>query len=144
MLLVSVFLLPWYQLTEGTPPPGPRYFITSSVDGWNGLHHARWLILLTIVAALGLFFFQGTRKAPAIPATFSVAAGILGVLSTLWLIYRVLIDPAGGRAIGGWIGLLSACAITYGAYASLRLEGIAASDARSEIPTIKVGQQQRA
>jgi hypothetical protein len=142
VLLVSMFLMPWYQLQTSTPT-FPKFFVASSVDGWHGLSHARWLILLTILAALGLLFFQATRRAPAIPATFSLVAGLLGALSALWLIYRVVINPPGGREIGGWIGLLSAGAITYGGYASFRLEGIAASDAPAEIPTIGLEHQGR-
>jgi hypothetical protein len=141
LLLGSVLLLPWYQLSESSPPPGPRYFITYSLDGWNGLHSARWLLLVTIVTGLALLFFQATRRAPAIPVTFSLLAALIGALAALWLIYRVLIDPPGGRQLGGWIGLLGACAIAYGGYRSLRLEGISPADAPPEIPTVRLGEQ---
>jgi succinate-acetate transporter protein len=141
VLLGSMLLLPWYTLTEVSGPPGPQYFIHVSVDGWNGLNHARWLLLVTIVVAFALVFFQLSRRAPAIPVTFSWLTTVFGGLATLWLIYRVLISPAGGREAGGFIGLLSAGAITYGGYASVRLEGIAPADAPSEIPTIGLGEQ---
>ena len=60
----------------------------------------------------------------------------------MWLIYRVLISPPGGsRDLGGIIGLLSALAITYGGYASLRLEGIAPADGPGEIPTVSLGSE---
>jgi hypothetical protein len=139
-LLASMLLAPWYTLTEVSGPPGPQYFIKVTVDGWNGLNHAHWLLLVTIVAAFALVFFQLSRGAPAIPVTLSLLTTVLGGLATLWLIYRVLISPPGGsRDAGGFIGLLSAAAITYGGYASLRLEGIA--DAPSEIPTLGLGEQ---
>jgi hypothetical protein len=141
VLLGSMLLLPWYQLTESTPPPGPQYFITNSVDGWNGLQHARWLILVTIVAGIALFVFQATRRAPAIPVTMSLVVMVLGGLTVLWLLYRVAIDPAGGRKLGGWVGLLAGCAITYGGYKSLRLEGIAPSDGPDQIATARLGGQ---
>jgi hypothetical protein len=141
VLLGSLLLLPWYTLTEVSAPPGPQYFIQISVDGWHGLNDAHWLLLVTILAAFALVFFQLTRRAPAIPVTFSMVAAVLGGLTTLWLIYRVLINPPGGsRDIGGFIGLLSAAAITYGGYASLRLEGIAPDDGPTEIPTIGLGE----
>jgi hypothetical protein len=142
VLLASMLLLPWYTLTEVSGPPGPQYFIQISVDGWNGLSHAHWLLLVTIVVAFALVFVQLSRRAPAIPVTFSLLATVLGGLATLWLIYRVLISPPGGsRDVGGFIGLLSAAGITYGGYASVRLEGIAPADAPSEIPTIGLGEQ---
>jgi hypothetical protein len=139
VLLASMLLLPWYQLTQSSPPPGPRYFVTSSVDGWHGLNHARWLIVVTVLAAFALVFFQASRRAPAIPVSFSLLTAVLGALTVLWLIYRVLISPPGGdRKAGAIIGLLSACAITYGGYRSVRQEGIASADGPSEIPTVSL------
>jgi hypothetical protein len=98
-------------------------------------------MLVTVFVALALSFFQARRGAPAIPVTFSVLAAILGGLSSLWLIYRVLINPPGGSAkLGAFIGLFAALAIAYGGYSSMRLEGIAPSDA-AEITTVRLGEQ---
>jgi hypothetical protein len=143
LLLAAMLLLPWYEFTASTPPPGPQYFITYSVDGWNGLQGARWLILVTILLGLALVFFQATRRAPAIPVTLSLFVALLGGIAVLWLIYRVPIDPPGGRDLGGWIGLIAACAIAYGGYKSLRREGIASADGPKEIATVKLGEQSR-
>ncbi len=142
MLLGSMLLLPWFTLTAVSGPPGPQYLVKSSVDGWHGLRHAHWLLLVTILIAFALVFFQATRRAPAVPVTFSWFAVALGGLSALWLIYRVLINPPGGsRELGGFIGLFGALAITSGGYASLRLEGIAPADGPVEIPTVRLGEQ---
>ena len=141
-LLASMLLLPWYSLTSVSGPSGTQYFVKSSVDGWNGLSHARWLLLVTILVAFALVVFQATRRAPAVPVSFSLFVAALGGLTTLWLIYRVLISPPGGSSdLGGIIGLLSSLAITYGGYASLRLEGIAPADGPGEIPTVSLGSQ---
>ena len=140
VLLVAMFLMPWYTLTLSSHPPGPIFLIPQQVDGWNGLHISHWLLLLTALAALAAAFLQARRRAPALPVTVCVLASILGALSTIWLIIRVLIDPPGGRGIGGWIGLLGAAAIAYGGYASVRKEGIARVDAPTEIPTVDLTQ----
>lgn len=136
-----MLLLPWYQLTESSPPPGPQYFITTSLDGWHGLHHARWLVLAAVVAGLALFVLQATRRAPAVPVTLSLLTTVIGGLTVLWLIYRVVINPAGGRELGGWVGLIAACALTYGGFKSLQLEGISRTDGPGEIATVRLGQQ---
>ena len=138
LMLVSMLLLPWYTLTSATVGPPPRYFVAVSVDGWHGLTHARWLILVTILAALAVVFFQARERAPALPIAFTQIAAILAALTVAWLIYRVWIDPPGGRGIGGWIAMLSAAAILYGSYCSFRVEGIAEQDAPHEIPTVRV------
>src|SRR5438067_7331872 len=87
-LLASMVLLPWYGLTRASGGTGPAYFVSYSVDGWNGLTHGHWLMLLTIIVAFALVFFQGTRQGPAVPVTLSLFVTILGVLTALWLIYR--------------------------------------------------------
>ena len=142
VLLGSMLLLSWYTVTLVSGPPGPQYYVKISVDGWHGLRHAHWLVLVTIAVALALVFFQATRRAPAVPVTFSLFTAFLGGLTSIWLIYRVLISPPGGSAdFGAVLGLLAAVAVMYGGYASLRLEGIASEDAPAEIPTIPLGEQ---
>jgi hypothetical protein len=131
-----MFLLPWYTLTLSSQPPGPIALIPEQIDGWHGLTIGRWLLLLTALLALAAAFFQAQRRAPALPATLTVLASLLGGVSVLWLIIRVLIAPPGGRGLGGWIGLLGAAAIAYGGFESMRLEGIAPEDGPAEIPTI--------
>jgi hypothetical protein len=129
VLLASMLLLPWYHLPS---PTG-----THRVDGWNGLSHARWLLLVTVIVGLAAFLLQAAKRAPAVPVTMFMFAGFLGAGSAIWLIVRVLIDPPGGsRMVGGFIGLLAACGIAYGGYASIRAEGIAPGDAPRDIPKV--------
>ena len=129
VLLASMLLLPWYHLRTLTG--------IHRVDGWNGLSHARWLLVVTVAVGFAAFLFQAARRAPAIPVTLSLFAGFLGAASAAWLIYRVLIDPPGSsRMVGGFVGLAGACAIAVGGYLSVRTEGIAPSDAPQDIPTL--------
>jgi hypothetical protein len=137
VLAASMLLLPWFTLVSVAGPPGAAH----KVDGWDGLQHGRWLLLVTIVLALAALIAQATRRPPAVPVTLAVLASWLGGLSVAWLIYRVIIDPPGGRAVGGWIGLIAAAAIAYGGYRSVRLEGIADRDAPHDIPMITLGDE---
>lgn len=141
LLLISMVLLPWFQQLSSTPGPPPKFFVASSLDGWHGVTHARWLMLVTILAALAVAFFQARERAPALPIAFTLIATLLAGLTVLWLIYRVWIDPPGGREIGGWIGLISSAAILYGGYKSIRMEGIAERDGPAEIPTVRLGKE---
>jgi hypothetical protein len=129
VLLASIVLLPWY----GYAGPAGSF---RTVDGWNALTSFRWLAVVTLVVSAALLFFQATRPAPAVPSTLSVVVMFLGAVTAAWLIYRVGINPAGGRKIGGWVALAGAVVITYGGFSSLRVEGIAARDAPSVIPTV--------
>ncbi|HEX4279930.1 MAG TPA: hypothetical protein VHZ27_04135, partial [Solirubrobacteraceae bacterium] len=64
-----------------------------SLTGWQALTDLRWLLLVTIVAAVGLVFIQATRRAPALPVTMSLVVMLLGIVTVVALIIRVLIDP---------------------------------------------------
>lgn len=122
VLLASMLLLPWYA---------------HSVDGWNGLRHSRWLIVVTVAFGLAAGLVQAGRRAPAVPVTMTMLAGALGGLTVLWLIYRVLISPPGAsRMVGGFIGLAASAAIAYGGWRSMRLDGISEADGPGEIPVV--------
>lgn len=137
VLLIALFLPSWF--TQLKPEGGtgfPKPYISVSENGWHGLSHAHWLLLVTIVVAFLLLLLQATRRAPALPATFSLITLFLAALSLIWLIVRVPIDPAGGRDFGGWLALVSAAVLTWAAYKSFRMEGISTDDAPVYIPTI--------
>jgi hypothetical protein len=142
VLLVATFALPWYGYKGDLAPLAARLGVSTSRNAWDSLSLTRWLMLLTIAAALALVYLQGTRAAPALPATFSLFVTLLGGLTTLVLIFRVLIDVPGPndvvtRDVGGFVGLAASIAITWAGSRSLRAEGIAPQDAPQDIPTIQ-------
>lgn len=111
--------------------------------GWEALSTLRWLLLVTIGAAFALVLAQISRRAPAIPATLSLVMMLLGLISVLALIYRVLINPPAHEQAGAFLGLISALALAYGGFLSLREEGIARRDAPGEIPVVRPGAENR-
>jgi succinate-acetate transporter protein len=134
VLLASIFVLDWYGLNGTLAPTADRLGLPVSVNAWQALTTVRWLLLLTVACALALVYFQASRRAPALPVTLSVILTVLAGTTVLVLIYRVLINPPGpGDVItaraGAYVGLLSALVLVYGAYRSLRQEGIAERDA---------------
>ena len=138
LLLVLLFAVPWYGVKSTVGA-------TTTITGWDALTTLRWLLLVTSVAAVALAYFQATRSAPAIPVTLSEIVTALGLLSALALVYRVLInvpgpDSAVDARVGGYLGLAVAVAILYGAYESMRREGISPEDAPAEIDTIRPGE----
>lgn len=128
-VLLLVFLLAgkWYGHGSGAR------------TGWQALTSLRWLLVVTIAAALALVAAQVTRRSPAIPVTLSMIVAVLGLITVLALIYRVLISPAAHEQAGAFLGLLSAIGLAYGGYLSLREEGIARRDAPREIPIVRPG-----
>jgi hypothetical protein len=140
VLAVALFLLSWYgvrsPLTQ-TASLGTR----TSYTGWESLSHVRWLVLITIIVGLALVWLQGTRPSPAWPVAFSVIAAVFALITTLALIYRVVINVPGEDSLleakaGAYVALAAAVAMVYGGYASMRKEGIAERDARTDIETV--------
>jgi hypothetical protein len=97
----------------------------------------RWLLLVTALVALALAYFQAAERAPAIPVTLSVITTVLGGLSALTLIARVIHTPGNhlDRRAGVYLGLAAAIGIAYGGFRSLR-EETGADPARLEIETV--------
>ncbi len=119
-LAVCMFLLPWYGLTGRYEQVFSAHGFATSVDGWHGLTINRWLMLATILVVLLLVLAQASLRAPALPVTLSLIATVLGIITSLVLIYRVLIDtpfsgPHISAKVGAYLALLSALVLTYGA-----------------------------
>jgi hypothetical protein len=139
-LLVFLFVLHWYDVS-GTfaPTLALGLHARTSWTGWQGLTIVRWLLLVTVLAALALAYFQAVQRAPAIPVTLAVIVTVLGGLSTLALIARVIDTPGNhlDRRAGAYLALLAAIGIAYGGYASIREEG--GADPQSlEIETVRL------
>jgi hypothetical protein len=128
-VLLLVFLLAgkWYGHGGG------------SRTGWEALTTLRWLLVVTIAAALALVATQVARRSPAIPVTLSLIVTVLGLITVLALVYRVLISPPAHEQAGAYLALLSAVGLAYGGYLSFREEGISRRDAPSDIPVIRPG-----
>jgi hypothetical protein len=110
-----------------------------SRTGWEALTNLRWLLVLTIAAALALVAAQVTRRSPAIPVTLSMIVTVLGLINVLALVYRVLISPPAHEQAGAYLALLSALGLAYGGYLSFREEGIARRDALGDIRVVRLG-----
>ncbi len=100
---------------------------TVSLDGWQAHTVLRWLMLLTILAALSLAVLTATQRTVAVPVTVAVIVAALAALLTVLLAWRVIVDHPGPDSVttrvGAWLGLLSSAAILIGAYWSMRDEG---------------------
>jgi hypothetical protein len=127
ILLLLMFLTPWYGLSGELGRTPSALGASTSVNAWNSLSVLRWLMLLTILAGIALAVLQGTQRAPALPVTLSVIATVLGALTVLALIYRVLINVPGPDSTldaqaGAYLGLIAAGLLTGGGFRSLRVE----------------------
>ena len=71
LLFVFMFFFSWYGVGGAIGSFAESFGVKATVDGWNGHSVLRWLMLLTIVAALGLAFLTATQRTVALPVTAS-------------------------------------------------------------------------
>jgi hypothetical protein len=143
VLAAALFLMPWYAVKGVLAPELALTHHATSWTGWQGLSHLRWLVLITILVAAALVWLQATRRSPAWPVTFSVLVSVFAFVTTLALLYRVVISTPDvatlvDRKYGGFVGLAASAVMVYGGYLSMRREGLAPGDARTEIETISL------
>jgi hypothetical protein len=124
-LLVIVFAMKWYGVAGVPHPSAVRPAVSTAENAFNGLTVTRWVLLATIVASIGAVVLHASQRQHGNKTDTSVIVAALGALSSVLLIYRVLIVlPAGTRVIdqklGAFLGLLCALGIAWGGYEAIR------------------------
>lgn len=147
LLFVFMFFFSWYGVGGTIGSIASSLGVSPTVNGWHGHTVLRWLMLLTIAAALALAFLTATQRTVALPVTMTVIVTALASLLTVLLAYRVVINEPGPNnlidvKIGAWLGLISSGVIAYGGYLAMKDEGTSLSDARDQARA--AGQQARA
>lgn len=118
---IVMFAMAWYGVDEIPGRVPARMPLTYAVNAWHALSVIRWLMLLTIVVAIGSVLLHGSQRAHGAKTdTGAVVAG-LGTLTAAALIVRVLIvlpsaNSVVDQKLGAYIGLLCAVGIALGGY----------------------------
>jgi hypothetical protein len=124
LLLAAMFATEWYGVAGVPDPSYARPATSTAENGFNGLTDIRWVMLLTIVAAIGSVFLHASQREHGNKTDTRRIVTALGALTALLLIYRVLIDlPGNGtvldQKLGAFLGLLCALGIAWGGYESV-------------------------
>ena len=124
-LLVIMFATEWYGVAGVPDPSAVRPAVSTAENAWHGLTITRWVLLATIVAAIGAVVLHASQREHGNKTDTSLVVAALGALSSVLLIYRVLIVlPARSRVIdqklGAFLGLLCVLGIAWGGYEAIR------------------------
>ena len=124
-LLVIIFATEWYGVAGVPDPSAVRPAVSTAENAWHALTITRWVLLATIVAAIGAVVLHASQREHGNKTDTSLVVAALGALSSLLLIYRVLIAlPNASRVIdqklGAFLGLLCALGIAWGGYEAIR------------------------
>jgi hypothetical protein len=143
VLLVSLFALKWYGVRSQLAGTAAALQLPGlSRDGWNSSTITRYFVLATALLGLAAWFFQASRRAPALPVTLTAMLNPLGLITSLLVFHRVVISRPGANDLvslraGGIIGLISVITVTVAAYRWLREDGIREIDGPQEIETFR-------
>lgn len=124
-LLALMFFAEWYGVAGVPDPSAARPAISTAENAWHGLSIVRWVMLATILVTLGSVVLHATQRSHGTRTDTSLIVVTLGSVTSLLLLYRVLIElPQGGKVIdqklGALLGLVCALAITLGGFESIR------------------------
>ena len=119
LLFISMFLA-WFGIEGAGEALGLDDSIT--FNAWESFDFIDLILLVTVVVTLGAVLAQAGDAVIDFPL-FPVVA-ILGGLSTLLVLYRI-IDPPGGidREFGVFLGLILSALVAYGGYRAMQEEG---------------------
>lgn len=144
-LFVFMFFFKWFGASvSGTSPlNGASFSVSSSANAWHTLSNTRWLLLLTVIVALGAVVLVATRRELSLPVAPSAIVAGLGGLSAIFVLYRIIDHPSGGGSAafasysygakaGLYLGFLACLAIAYGGYLAMNEEGTTIGDVREQ------------
>lgn len=134
VLLFIFMFFDWFKVDIN----GGNDLFTVSVGGsaWDALDVIPIILLIAIVAAIGVAAIRLTDAAVEPPISANAIVAILGAISVLLILYRIIDPPNAGDvpgvdvnpAIGIFLGLLAAAGITYGGYRAMQEEGTSFGD----------------
>ncbi len=131
VLLFIFMFFDWFNAEVS----GGNGLFTASVGGnaWEAFSWIDLLMLLTVVVTVAVAVIRLSDAIVEPPFSVNAAVAILGGLSVLCILFRI-IDPPGGGDIAGvsvdisptvgvFLGLIAAVGITYGGYRAMQEEG---------------------
>jgi hypothetical protein len=124
-LLIVMFTFEWYGVAGVPDPSAARPAVSTAENAWHGLPIVRWVMLATIVVTLGSLVLRASQRSHGTKTDTSRIIAALGALTSILLLYRVLIDlPAADQVLdqklGAFLGLLCAFGIALGGWESVR------------------------
>jgi hypothetical protein len=129
---VSAILLFIFMFFDWFTVSASNGFVSVSVGGsaWDALDVIPIILLIAIVAAIGVAVVRLTEAAFEPTISMNAIVAILGIISVLLILYRIISPPDSGfsgvnvdPAVGIFLGLISAAGIAFGGYRAMQEEG---------------------
>jgi hypothetical protein len=123
-LLVFMFAFAWYGVDQMPGRVSGRRVVTTA-NAWDGLMAVRWVMLVTILVALGSVVLHWHQRGHGARTLTGPFVAVLGLVTALLLVFRVLIDPPASaevpdQKLGAILGLFAAFGVAIGGWDSVR------------------------
>jgi hypothetical protein len=133
VLLFIFMFFDWFSVEVSG---GSGIFSASAVAGgsaWDALEFIPIVLVIAIVAALGAAALRLTDSTYEPPVSANAVVAVLGGISVLLILFRIIDTPDVGSApglsidvsptVGIFLGLIAAAGIAYGGYRAMQEEG---------------------
>ena len=112
------------------------FSVSEGGSAWDALDVIPIILMVAIVAAIALAVIRLTDAVFEPPVSMAAVVAILGAISVLLILYRMIDPPLDtdipgveiSRSLGIYLGLLAAAGITYGGYRAMQEEGTSFGD----------------
>src|SRR6201995_2263679 len=91
VLLFVMFATKWYGVDEIPGRVATRTQVTHAANAWHALSIVRWLMLATIIVAVGSVLLHGSQRTHGSKTNTGPLVAVLGSVTAAVVIYRVLI-----------------------------------------------------
>jgi hypothetical protein len=144
LLLIDMFIFKWFGLKSSVSVGGVSVSGSGSKNAWGSFSFIDIILFITILAGLGLAYIKASATEVNLPIAASVVVAVLGGLSVLLILFRLISPPDFGidslpsgvdhtRKLGAFLGLILAGALTYGGWLAMQDEGTSFQDAADRL-----------
>jgi hypothetical protein len=134
VLLFIFMFFDWFKVDVDSG--NGLFSVSIGGNAWEAFSTIDIILMITILVAVAVAVIRLSDAVVEPPFSINAVVAILGAVSVLLILYRI-IDPPGGSdiegvdispAIGAFLGLLAAAGITYGGYRAMQEEGTSFGD----------------
>lgn len=138
VLLFIVMFFDWFGVEISGEGGTVSFGSGAGGSAWDALDFIPFVLLIAIVVALVNVFLRLSDSDYEPPISMNVAVAVLGGLSALLVLFRIVFPPSfgefGGVSVdatlefGIFLGLIAAAGIAYGGYRGMQEDGVSFGD----------------
>jgi hypothetical protein len=122
--LFIVMFLKWFSVPGVGGDIAGAFGVDTSISAWQAFDFIDIVLFLAVIAGVGLMVLAATQSNVQLPVAASALTAGLGILGTLFVLYRVIDPPSGlDRSYGLFLGLIAVAGIAFGGWIAMQEEG---------------------